>query len=91
MEHILTSQIIKHLELNNLCETQFGFRNKHPCESQLLTMIDDFANIMNNNLEVDIRILDFSKAFNKVPHARLLQKINFYGVRGKSLTWIRSF
>ena len=83
---------MKHLESNNLlCETQYGFRNKHSCESQLLTTIDDFGKVMNDKLQVDIGILDFSKAFDKVPHARLLQKIDFYGIRGKLLSWIRSF
>ena len=44
---------MKHLELNNLdCKTQFGFRNKHSCESQLLTTIDDFGKAINSKLQV---------------------------------------
>ena len=44
LEHILSSQIIHHLESNDIiCTSQFGFRNKHSCESQLLVTVDDFA------------------------------------------------
>ena len=36
-------------------------------------------------------MLDFAKAFDKVPHARLLHKLDFYGVRGNTNKWISSF
>ena len=36
-------------------------------------------------------VLDFSKAFDKVPHKRLLGKLNYYGIRGNLLDWTRSF
>ena len=46
---------------------------------------------LNNKLQVDTGILDFSKAFDKVPHTRLMKKLEHYGVRGKALQWIKSF
>ena len=46
---------------------------------------------MNNRTQVDIGILDFSKAFDKVAHSRLVQKLGFYGIRGKPLQRIKSF
>ena len=89
LEHILVSEIMKHLEANNIiCYNQFGFRSKHSCESQLLF---DFVYALNNKSQVDIGILDFSKAFDKVPHTRLLQKLEYHGIRGKPLQWIKSF
>jgi len=91
-EHILVSHIMKHLETNNiLCNNQYGFRARHSCESQLLLTVDDFACALNNRLQVDIGILDFSKAFDKVPHTRLVMKLEYYGIRGKPLQWITSF
>ena len=38
-----------------------------------------------------ILLLDFSKAFDTVPHQRLLQKLNTYGIRNHTLNWISSF
>ena len=50
MEHILVSQIMKHLEDQNiLSESQFGFRHKHSCESQLFITVNDIAKQMDNN------------------------------------------
>ena len=41
--------------------------------------------------QVDVILLDFAKAFDKVPNARLVYKLEYYGVRGNTLKWIRSF
>ena len=72
-EHILVDQIMNHLETHQiLCPNQFGFRAGHSCELQLLVTINDFAYALNNKLQVDIGILGFSKAFNKVPQTRLI-------------------
>jgi hypothetical protein len=46
---------------------------------------------MSSGQQTDIVIMDFSKAFDKVPHSRLLQKLDYYGIRGNSLKWIQSF
>ena len=46
---------------------------------------------IENNTQIDAVLLDFSKAFDKVPHKRLLTKLHYYGVRGNLLEWIRSF
>ena len=92
MEHILSSQIMHHIEsLGIICETQFGFRQKHSCEIQLLLTMDDFARALDHNNQVDVRILDMSKAFDKVPHERLVLKLHYYGIRGNVLTWLQSF
>jgi hypothetical protein len=39
----------------------------------------------------DLIIMDFAKAFDKVPHRRLLYKLNYYGISGHTLYWISAF
>ena len=46
---------------------------------------------MDNKLQVDLAILDFEKAFDKVAHTRLTHKLDYYGIRGDLLQWIQSF
>ena len=92
MEHIIVSQIMKHLiDQNILSVGQFRFRYKHSCESQLFITINDIAKQIDTNLQVDPAILDFSKAFDKVSHSRLLYKLRYYGIRGNVLQWLESF
>ena len=75
MEHVIVSQLTKHLEINKiLTKNQFGFREHHSCESQLFVTVDDIARAINNRLQVDVAVLDFSKAFDKVAHSRLVHK-----------------
>ena len=50
MEHILSSQIMHHIKSQGIIsETQFGFKQKYSCETQLLLTIDDFARVLDHN------------------------------------------
>ncbi|KAK3104735.1 hypothetical protein FSP39_008956 [Pinctada imbricata] len=92
MEHILHSNIMDHLEENSiLTPAQHGFRSKRSCETQLIATIQDLARGLSDGCQTDVVLLDFAKAFDKVPHQRLLYKLHYYGVRGCTLEWIRSF
>ena len=53
--------------------------------------VSDIAKVINNKVQVDLAVLDFSKAFDKVAHARLLHKLEYYGVRGTLLEGFGSF
>jgi len=46
---------------------------------------------LDSGFRTDVAIFDFSKAFNFVPHTRLLGKLHYYGIRGQMLTWFSSF
>ncbi len=92
MEHVITSNIMQHLDSNNiLYKWQHGFRSKLSTETQLCTFVDEIAKSMQNNTQTDAIILDFEKAFDKVAHQRLIHKSDYYGIRGKTLKWIEAF
>ena len=92
LEHILHSNIMKHLDKHNiLTDKQHGFRAKHSCETQLLQTVHDFAHSLDKRKQTDIIIMDFSKAFDTVPHNRLLYKLRKYGISGFTHTWLTQF
>ena len=92
LEHILCSQIRDYLDRHNILSPyQHGFRKKLSCESQLLVTTHDLLKRLDKREEVDVAILDFSKAFDVVPHARLIRKLRLYGIQGHTLQWISSF
>jgi hypothetical protein len=92
LEHVIHSQVMKHLERHNiLTDAQHGFRKKRSCETQLVLVIQDLARALEDGDQIDAVLLDFSKAFDKVPHQRLAQKLHHYGLRGNTLHWIVSF
>ena len=76
---------------NILVDSQHGFRSKRSTETQLITTIHDIAYALQCNESVHLAILDFSKAFDKVPHQRLLYKLDHYGIRGQLQHWMESF
>ena len=91
-EHIIVSQTMNHLEKNNiLVDYQHGFRRRRSCESQLLITSHDLATILNKRSQVDVAVLDFAKAFDKVPNQRLIKKLQFYNLDQKVVGWIQSF
>jgi hypothetical protein len=83
---------MKHLDIHKiLTDSQLGFRARRSCETQLLETLDDITKRAANNKQIDIILLDFSKTFDKVLHKRLLNKLNYYGIRSNTLQWIYSF
>ena len=84
LEHIICGHMMKHLEKHNvLTSLNHGFRSGYSCQTQLVVTIHDILQSFDKGKQVDIRILDFSKAFDTVPHDRLLHKIDQYGIRGQ--------
>ena len=89
LEHIVVAQIMDHLDHYKIIhENQHGFRSRRSCESQLLLTTDDMVRSMNQSHQVDMAILDFAKAFDKVSHQRLSRKMAYYGIQGTTLYWI---
>ena len=92
MEHIIVSNMITFLEEQHiLYDKQHGFRSKRSCETQLIEFMHELHQSMQKNTQVDAVVMDFSKAFDKVAHNRLIYKLDFYGIRGQTLAWIKDF
>ena len=82
LEHIVVSNMLKHLEIHDiLVDCQHGFRAKRSCETQLISLTHELINHLHSGIQNDLIILDFSKVFDKVPHKKLLCKLDNYGIR----------
>ena len=92
LEHIITSNIMQHLDSHNILhDAQHGFRKHRSTETQLIQLIDNLAHNIDNRIQTDAILLDFQKAFDKVPHHRLLYKLKYYGISPQALNWVHSF
>ena len=92
LEHVVHSNIMTHFDkFEVLDDAQHGFRKRRSCVSQLISTLDDFANCLKNQQQIDAILLDFSKAFDKVDHEGLILKLEHLGIRNSLLNWIRSF
>ena len=88
----VTTNVVSHMDQHNLLyDLQHGFRTKRSCEKQLVTLIEDLMRNALADSQTDLVLLDFSKAFDKVSHQKLLLKLHNYGIRGPSLKWIQAF
>ena len=92
MEHIIASNLTKHLNKHNvLYDLQHGFREKRSCETQLIQLVDELARGLSQGYQTDLILLDFSKAFDKVSHTKLLFKLHQHGITQNNLSWIKAF
>ena len=92
LEHIICKNIMTHFTKNKiLTVVQHGFRAEPSCESQLLLTTEDLVQNYEDKIQTDLIVLDFSTAFDEVPHQRLLHKLDHYGIREPTLLWIQNF
>ena len=100
----LTSQVVKLLEsiirdcicaflTDNelLTDKQHGFSKARSCLTNLLESFEEWTAALDEHYAVDVIYLDFKKAFDSVPHQRLLSKIKLYGIEGNIFKWLSSF
>ena len=74
MEKLPKNAIADHLEKNNLfSNSQWGFRGKGSCTSQLFKVLEEVTAYIEEGHCVDIIYFDFSKAFDSISHERLLK------------------
>ena len=92
LESLIRDELMQYLTTHNLlAEEQHGFHPGRSCNSQLLETVDAWSRLLESGTPIDVVYLDFKKAFDSVPHMRLLSKLQSYGISGKLLEWIQSF
>ena len=86
MESIIRDRIQEHMITNDLFTPyQHGFTVGKSCVTQLLTAVDSWTKSLEDGCAVDVIYFDLAKAFDSVPHARLLTKLEAYGLTEKLL------
>lgn len=92
LEHIIYHHLMTHLKKHNvLTHLNHGFRAGFSCETQLVTTMFDLFSSFDPGTQVGMAILDLSKAFDTVPHSKLLHKLSHYGIAGTTLRWLEDF
>jgi len=92
LERFVRNALLQHMISNEyLSDSQHGFVQGRSCTTQLLRVVDKLTEILDQGGAVDMVYLDFAKAFDTVPHRRLLTKLGGYGVHDKVLEWIGHF
>ena len=92
LESILRDHIMEHFRNNKLFATQqFGFLKGRSSVMQLLKALDDWTEQLELGGQIDTVYIDFEKAFDKVPHHRLISKLHSYHIDIDIINWIKSF
>ena len=89
-EQLLRFHIVNFLE-DRISKHQHGFVKGKSCLSNLLETFDAILELLDEGTPVDLIYFDFSKAFDTVPHFRLLTKLETFGIKGKILDVIKDF
>ena len=92
LESIVKSAIMAHLLSNNLIRSsQHGFMAKKSCLTNLLHCMEEITKILDDGDVADVLYLDFAKAFDKVPHQRLICKMKSLNIAGEIIAWIQAW
>lgn len=81
IEHIVFTKVSWFLDNYNIISAyQHGFCSDHSCETQLISAVSDWSHSLDHGIPTDVAIFDFCKAFDSVPHTRMLYKLDYYGI-----------
>ncbi|KAH7719074.1 endonuclease-reverse transcriptase [Aphelenchoides avenae] len=92
MERLVRRRLLDFLDEHKILpESQYGFRPKRSVRDALVGSIDSWSKAIDSNVPVDVIYFDFTAAFDKVQHSRLLHKLASRGIDGYLLEWVRFF
>ncbi|CAM4614994.1 unnamed protein product [Caretta caretta] len=92
LEKILKEKVVKDIEVNGKWDKiQHGFTKGRSCQTNLISSFEKVTDFLDKGNAVDLIYLDFSKAFDTVPHGELLVKLEKMGINMKIERWIRNW
>ena len=94
MERFIQDAIMTHMTENDLLSPKHhSFIQGRSCVTQLLAVLDSWTLALDQGGggDIDTIYLDFAKAFDTIPHQRILVKLRGYGIGCRILTWIEAF
>ena len=92
MESLIRDHIMSYLLKNKLLSNkQYGFVRGRSTMLKILHMLDKWTNYLENGGQIDAIYTDFEKAFDKVPHKRLISKLKAYKIDSNIIAWIKDF
>ena len=92
LERLVHRQLYAYLQENNLLHsTQFGFRPGHSTQDVLVSLVDEWREVLDDDKLVGTIFMDLSKAFDMVDHSILLQKLAKYGIGGVEMSWFPGY
>ena len=88
----MKDELLKFLEAKKIITNkQHGFVRGRSCLTNLLQTFEEWTAAIDEGQGIDVVYLDYRKAFDTVPHGRLIKKLSDYGVHEEMLRWIQSF
>ena len=92
LEKIIVKQIIKHIKENQLAsQRQHGFTKGRSVTTNLLEVMNIWTEALMHNIPIDVLYLDYQKAFDCVPHQRLMKQVESFGISGPASRWLKAF
>jgi hypothetical protein len=92
LEKLMFSRLMDHIDKYDiLYQKQFGFRSKHSTLHSILSITDLAQRAIDSSTYSCGIFLDLSKAFDTVDHRILLEKLEYYGIKGEVLEWFKSY
>ena len=74
-----------------MSKQQHGFTTGKSVTTNLLEALNIWTEALSHNIPVDVLYLDYRKAFDCVPHQRLIRQVESFGITGDALRWLSAF
>jgi hypothetical protein len=91
LEKALYSRLTEYFYNKLLVANQYGFQKGQTTDDAILKLINDILDVLNNKMKTDSFFCDLQKAFDTVNHELLLDKLKYYGIKGKAKTLVESY